>query len=73
MLFCTRKPPKTEDNNNESTHYQRAHKKNIIKKFFSKTNADNKKYCFERSIDDKAYVRPGTREGFEKKTEINEF
>ena len=66
MLFCTRKPPKTEDNNNESTHYQRAHKKNVIKRFFSERAGDKRKLCFARNIDDKAYVRPGTGEGFEK-------
>ena len=66
MLFCTRKPPKTEDNSNESTHYQRAHKKNVIKRFFSERSGNETKFSFARSIDDKAYVRPGTSEGFEK-------
>ena len=66
MLFCTRKPPKTEDNSNESTHYQRAHKKNVVKQFFSERSANETKFSFARSIDDKAYVRPGTSEGFEK-------
>ena len=66
MLFCTRKPPKTEDNSNESTHYQRAHKKNVVKQFFSRRFSRERKFCFARSIDDKAYVRLGTSEGFEK-------
>ena len=66
MLFCTRKPPKTEDNSNESTHYQRARKKNVVRRLFSRKVGDERKYCFARSIDDKAYVRPGTTEGFEK-------
>ena len=66
MLFCTRKPPKTEDNSNESTHDQRAHKKNVVRKLFSKNVGDERKYSFARSIDDKAYVRPGTSESFEK-------
>lgn len=66
MLFCTRKPPKTEDNSNESTHYQRTHKKNVVRRLFSRKVGDERKYCFARSIDDKAYVRPGTTEGFEK-------
>ena len=74
MLFCTRKPPNTEDNSNESTHYQRAHKKNVVRRLFSRRVGDERKFCFARSIDDKAYVRPGTSEGFEKKkTETNEF
>jgi hypothetical protein len=29
-LFCCRKPPKTEKALNENTHYQRAHKKNVV-------------------------------------------
>ena len=66
MLFCTRKPPKTEDNSNESTHHQRAHKKNVVTRLFSKNVGDERKYSFARNIDDKAYVRPGTSEGFEK-------
>ena len=66
MLFCTRKPPKTEDSLNESTHYQRAHKKNVIGRVFSTVVNENRKYCLARSIDDKAYIRPGTSEGFEK-------
>ena len=28
-LFCSKKPPKAESNDNELTHHQRAHKKNI--------------------------------------------
>ena len=66
MLFCTRKPPKTEHSLNESTHYQRAHKKNVIRRFFSTVVNENRKYCLARMIDDKAYIRPGTSEGFEK-------
>ena len=30
-LFCTKKPPKSSDNDNEIIHHQRAHKKNIRK------------------------------------------
>ena len=29
-LFCTKKPPKTEDNENDLTHHQRSHKRNIM-------------------------------------------
>ena len=50
---------------NESTHYQRAHK-NAVRRLFSRKVGDERKYCFARSIDDKAYVRPGTTEGFGK-------
>ena len=65
-LFCTKKPPKAEDIDNENTHYQRAHVKNIKQSFFGRKAAEtsSSKYCFMRSIDDKAYLRPGTSEGF---------
>lgn len=35
MLFYTRKPLEAEDNCNESTHYQRAHKKHVVRQLFS--------------------------------------
>lgn len=63
-LFCTSKPPKAEDKDNESTHHQRAHVKNI-KQFLFK-DADTAKYALLHSMDDKAYIRPGTSEGCEK-------
>jgi hypothetical protein len=58
-LFCCRKPTKTEKVLNENTHYQRAHKKNVVMSFFSSDSRTKPKYCFARSIDDKAYLRPG--------------
>lgn len=59
-LFCCRKPPKTEESSSINTHYQRAHKKNVLKSFYSKESKDtNTAYSFSRSIDDKAYLRPG--------------
>ena len=66
-LFCTKKPPKTEDQMNENTHYQRAHVRNIKTTFFGSSIPDNiRELSFMRSIDDKAYLRPGTSEGFAK-------
>ena len=64
-LSCTKKPPKAEDKDNENTHYQRAHIKNIKMEFFSKAKETTHKYCFMQSMDDKAYLRPGTSEGFQ--------
>jgi hypothetical protein len=64
-LFCTKKPPKAEDIDNENTHYQRAHVKNVKFSFFGQESAANSQLCFMRSIDDKAYLRPGTSEGFQ--------
>lgn len=65
-LFCTKKPPKTEDKQNVNTHHQRAHVKNVQRFLFSDKTKHNRKYCFAQSCDDKAYLRPGTSEGFEK-------
>ena len=63
-LFCTSKLPKAEDKDNESTHYQRAHVKNIKLSLFK--DDESAKYSLLHSMDDKAYVRPGTSEGCEK-------
>ena len=66
-LFCwKKKTPKGEEKSNKNTHYQRAHVKNIKKRFWGAKNDESRKFCFMRSMDDKAYLRPGTSEGFEK-------
>ena len=39
-LFCTKKPPKAEDVDNENTHYQRAHVKKVKYTFFGKEAKD---------------------------------
>ena len=59
------KKPKAEDVNNENTHYQQAHVKNIKMEFFSKAKEVTRRFCFMQSVDDKAYLRPGTSEGFQ--------
>ena len=58
-MFCTKAPYKA-DAFNENTHHRRAFKKNIRDFFFSERTKANRKYCLMRSIDDKAYLRPGT-------------
>lgn len=63
-LFCTKKPYKSEDNHNENTHHQRAHVLNVKRFFFSDKNKISRHFTFMRSTDDKAYLRPGTSEGF---------
>ena len=63
-MFCTKVPYKAGDTFDENTHHRRAFKKNIRDFFFSERAKANKKYCLMRSIDDKAYLRPGTSEGF---------
>ena len=69
-LICLRKPPKGEDNDNENTHYQRGHVKNVKYHFFSakvdQRLQKTRHLSVLRSRDDKAYVQPGTSEGFEK-------
>lgn len=67
-LFCTSKPPKAEDLENESTYHQMAHVRNV--QHFLCENEDDRKYAIIHSMDDKAYVRPGTSEGFEKRRRI---
>ena len=63
-LICCKKPPKSEDCDNENTHYQRAHVKYVKTTFYGKVNEENRDWCFMSSQDDKAYIRPGTSEGF---------
>ena len=62
-LFCAKKPPKTEKNENELTHHQRAHKRNIINFFCDVEREEEAKYVMEISMDDKAYLCPGTSTG----------
>lgn len=59
-LWCSKKPPKTEDHGNECTHHQWKHVKLAKEDFFSATNGDAS-LCI--SMDDKAYLRPETSEG----------
>lgn len=63
-LMCFKKPPKAEDKDNENTHYQRAHVKNVKMALFSESAGTSKDYSIIHSMDDKAYLRPGTGEGF---------
>ena len=49
------------DNETELTHHQRAHVRNAIEDFCQ--NEDDRKYALIKSMDDKAYVRPGTSVG----------
>ena len=63
-LFCTKKPYKSEDASNKNTHHQRAHVLNVKRFFCSDRNKEIQPFTFIRSIDDKAYLRPGTSEGF---------
>ena len=64
-LFCMKKPPKAEGNDNELTHHQRAHKKNILTYLCgpeTKTG-DGHGFNFIISQDEKAYICPGTSTG----------
>jgi hypothetical protein len=63
-LMCFKKPPKAEDKDNENTHYQRAHVKNIKMSLISESAGTIKDYSLLHSMDDKAYLHPGTGEGF---------
>jgi hypothetical protein len=59
-LWCTKKPPKTEDDDTVSTHHQRAHVLNATLTMFSDSQ---KEHSLVVSMDDKAYLRPGTDVG----------
>ena len=63
-LFCTKKPPKTDNSHNELTHHQRKHRKLARQHIFR--NEAEAKYGIAVSKDDKAYmyIRPGTSGGF---------
>ena len=43
-LMCFKKPPKAEDKDNENTHYQRAHVKNVKMALFSESAGTSKDY-----------------------------
>jgi hypothetical protein len=60
-LFCTRKPPKNDKDENENTHHQRAQVR-LLKQdmFLDKMIASHSLII---SSDDKAYLRPGTDVG----------
>ena len=64
-LFCSKKPPKAESNDNELTHHQRAHKKNILTYLCGPETAsgDGHEFNFIISQDEKAYICPGTSTG----------
>lgn len=59
-LFCAKKPPKTEHEANECTHHQRKHVKNVKLSIFE---PGKEKEGLVVSMDDKAYLRPGTDVG----------
>ena len=61
--FCAKKPPKTENDVNELTHHQQAHKKNIIHLFCDAEREDEARHVVEISMDDKAYPCQGASTG----------
>lgn len=59
-LFSSKKPPKTEQLSNKCTHHQRKHMKNAKLSIFEK---EGEKEGLVISMDDKAYLCPGTDVG----------
>ena len=59
-LGCAKKPPKTEESETVSTHHQHAHIRNAKFSMFAK---EQEKHNVVISMDDKAYLRPGTDVG----------
>lgn len=63
-LFCSKKPPKLQDNENILTHHQRAFKKGILMTHCERFgNEKGAKHTLIISRDDKAYICPGTSTG----------
>lgn len=61
----SRRSEKKDADRHINIHYNRTHMKNYTRFCFSNTRPDNfKKYVIRRAIDDKAYLRCGTSEGF---------
>ena len=58
-LMCFKKPPKAEDKDNENTHYQRAHVKNVKMALFSESAGMSKDYSIIHRMGDEAFG--GTR------------
>ncbi|XP_065130789.1 uncharacterized protein [Paramisgurnus dabryanus] len=63
-LWCSKKPPKTEERDNECTHHQRKHVSLAKEHLFGVEAGERRKFAVAISMDDKAYLRPGTSEGF---------
>lgn len=64
-LFSHRKAEKTFTEEHVNLHYNRAHIKNYTRMLFSAKNKEIfQKYAIRHCIDDKAYLRCGTSEGF---------
>ena len=57
-LMCFQKPPKAEDKDNENTHYQRAHVKNVKMAMFSEDAGSVKYFSLLHSLDDKHIYAP---------------
>ena len=62
-LWCHVRSQKKAGTQNINIHYNHIHVKNYTRLAFGKVY-DNRKHVIRRAIDDKAYVRCGTSEGF---------
>jgi hypothetical protein len=61
-LFCTRKPPKDDKEDNENTHHQRSQVKLLKEDLFSISKDMSANYLII-SMDDKAHLKPATDVG----------
>ena len=59
-LWCSKKPPKTEERDNECTHHQRKHVALAKQHVFGPEAGERRSFALAISMDDKAYLRPGT-------------
>lgn len=70
-LHCHRKPQKKMSEEHINVHYNRAHIKYYTTMLFSsQRTAQFSKYAIRRCIDDKAYLRCSTSEGFGRPSNI---
>ena len=65
-LWNCKKPPEAEDLDNENTHHQRAHIKNMKRMFFSSKHLEGATlYAIIESRDKSCVLRPGASVGFQ--------
>ena len=72
-LFCAKKPPEAENKDNELTHYQRAHKRNILISLCAQQQHQHHNFNLIISQDDKAYICPGTSTGMKSARNVRVF
>lgn len=63
-LWRYKRPKKSYTEEHPNLHYNRAHIKQYMRLLFSRNHRISKRFTLRRCMDDKAYLRCGTSEGF---------